>query len=73
VRTIHHNRRERRAAQCIKPKRPGSDGEQAPYGRALAMRAYGGDLARLAEDIADELELSPDQIDDLLWPGCRRT
>jgi hypothetical protein len=73
VRTIHTNRRERRAAQCIKPRRPRSDGEPAPYRRALALRAYGGDLARLAEDIADELELSPDQIDDLLWPGFRRT
>jgi hypothetical protein len=35
----------------------------------LALQARGGDLAQLAEGIADELELSPDLIDDLLWPG----
>jgi hypothetical protein len=70
VRTIHHNRQERRAAQCMRARRPG---EPAPYRRDLVLRAYGGDLARLAEDIADELDLSHDLIEDLLWPECTRT
>jgi hypothetical protein len=40
--------------------------------RGLALHAYGGDLALLAESIADELKLSPKEIEDLLWPECCR-
>jgi hypothetical protein len=34
------------------------------------LTAYGHDLALLAATVADEIELSADAIDGLLWPGC---
>jgi hypothetical protein len=71
VRTIHHNRQARRAALCIEARRPGSRSQLALSLRGLALRAHGHDLARVAESIADELELSPEMIDELLWPGRR--
>ena len=72
MRTIHHNRQQRRVAQCMRARRPGSSDEPALFRRRVALRAYGGDLARLAEDIADQLQLSEDVIEDLLWPKCNR-
>lgn len=70
MRTIHPNRQARRAALCIRARQPGSRSVPALARRGLALQAYGGDLALLAERIADEFELSPEEIEDLLWPEC---
>jgi hypothetical protein len=72
VRTIHHNRQARRGALCITARQGPTHVEPALSRRALALGASGGELAQVAETIADELELSPDLIDDLLWPGHRK-
>ena len=55
-----HNRQTRRAALCIRaraPRRP------EPAMSAADSRA----LAEAAARIAEELELSPEVLDDLLW------
>jgi hypothetical protein len=68
---IHPNRQARRSARCFRARRP-APLEPALTRRGLALRAYGGDLAQLAESIADELELPPDLVEHLLSPGCHR-
>jgi hypothetical protein len=62
VRANHYSRQARRAAHCIKARNPGD--------REPTMAAIGPDgdeLAQVAARIAEELDLSPDVIDDLLW------
>lgn len=59
MRTNHYNRQARRAAHCIRARSPRDDYHAIP--------ADDAELARVAARIAEELDLSPDVIDDLLW------
>lgn len=53
--TTTQSRQARRATQCIKLRKPRGSGPSDPTG-----------LARVAERVAHELELSPEMIDELL-------
>jgi hypothetical protein len=58
----NHNRQTRRAAHCIRARSPrGHESASLPSG------ANRDDLAQVAARIAEELELSADAIDELLW------
>lgn len=59
---MNHSRQARRAAHCIKAHSPRGHEELG-----LSSRGRGADLANVAARIAEELELSPDVLDDLLW------
>ena len=61
-----YNRQTRRATRCIRARSPRAHGIAISPRRA-ALTAQGDDLAQVAVRIAEELELSPDVIDDLLW------
>ena len=62
MRANHYNRQSRRAARCIRARGP------REYERAVpASEADADELAQVAARIAEELDLSPDVIDDLLW------
>jgi hypothetical protein len=53
-----YNRQARRAAQCIRARRPRRlNHALAISPRGVALTAYGHDLARLAASIADELDV----------------
>ena len=58
----NYNRQSRREAMCIKAPRTGKAVLGVP-GKRVALTASDGDLAEVAERIAEELELSPELID----------
>ena len=62
MRAYQHSRQARRAGRCI--KRCGLRYYEHP---TPACAADGDELAQVAARIAEELDLSPDVIDDLLW------
>ena len=67
-----YNRQTRRAAHCI---RAGSTRvhRSAASSRRAALAAQGGELVAVAARIAQELELSPEMIDELLWGPAGET
>ena len=87
MRANYHNRQSRRAALCIRIRARHPHGHElaipprkvantrrkvAVSPRRLALTAHGHELARVAENIAAELELSPEML-DLLSPLGRAT
>jgi hypothetical protein len=65
----HYNRQARRSGLCIKARRRRHSAREATWRGRVALTAHGGDLARVAARIAEELELSP-EIRKLLSPAC---
>ena len=63
-----YNRQSRRVALCIKARPRRRTSKLAMSRRGVVLTAYGHDMARLAASIADELQLSGNSIDRLLWP-----
>ena len=64
---MNHNRQARRAALCIRA-RGRRDRKLAISRRGIVLTAYGHDLARLAVSIADEIDLSVEEIGQLVPP-----
>jgi hypothetical protein len=64
VRT-NYNRQTRRATRCIRARGPRGHKPAISRKRA-ALTAQGDDLSQVAARIAEELDLSPDAIDNLL-------
>lgn len=61
-----YNRQTRRAARCIRARSARTYGS-AVSSRRAALAAHGDELVAVAARIAQELELSPEMIDELLW------
>jgi hypothetical protein len=61
-----HNRQTRRAGLCIRARRP-LEQELADWMGAGGLAPGEHELAKVAARIAEELELSPDAIDELLF------
>jgi hypothetical protein len=64
---VNHNRQARRAALCIRARGTG-DHKLRISPRGIVLTAYGHDLARLASSIADEIDLSVEEIRHLVPP-----
>jgi len=62
----NYNRQTRRATRCIKACSPRGY-EHAVSPRWAPLTPNGDHLSQVAARIAEELELSPDAIDELLW------
>ena len=73
-----YNRQTRRAAQCHRTRNPHEPGPLEPsHGLAIsprrfALTAHGGDLVRVAANLADELALSAEALDLLSAPSSAR-
>jgi hypothetical protein len=64
----NYNRQTRRANLCIRACNPREDRLAiTPNGVRLTTRGH--DLAETAASIADDIELSTEMIELLLWPG----
>ena len=61
-----YNRQTRRATRCIRARSPrGHRPAISPRGAAVTARS--NELAQVAARVAEELDLSADAIDNLLW------
>lgn len=62
----NYNRQTRRATRCIRARSPRGHKPAISRKRA-ALTAHGDDLSQVAARIAEELDLSADAVDNLLW------